>query len=290
MLMSMTGFGKAEAITDAGKFTVEIKSVNGKNTDINLKTQFIPRDKELEIRQLLSGILGRGSIDLYISLESSEESMGKNINTEVFKSYWMQISELCDKLGIKSSDSELLPVVLKMPDVTEANKPLDAETCWPQLKDCIVRAAESLNHFRASEGAKLEYDIRERVSIILALLAKTETLDVVRNEAVRGKLLSKFAESGLKADENRFEQEIIYYLEKLDITEEKVRLKQHCDYFIQTIETEQMPGKKLGFITQEIGREINTLGSKANFAEIQRIVVGMKEELEKIKEQSLNIL
>lgn len=290
MLMSMTGFGKAEAAIPAGKITVEIKSVNGKSADINLKTQYIPRDKELEIRQTLSNLLGRGSIDLYISFENNEENTGKHINSDAFQSYWRQISELCNKLGIEFSEKEILPVILKMPDVTESAKPVEAETIWPQLKDCIVRAAESLNQFRSAEGSKLESDIRERIDLILTLLEKTERLDSLRNDAVRAKLLSKFAESGLKADENRFEQEIIYYLEKLDITEEKVRLKQHCNFFIQTIENETMPGKKLGFITQEIGREINTLGSKANFAEIQRVVVGMKEELEKIKEQTLNIL
>lgn len=290
MLKSMTGFGKADTITSVGKFTVEIRSVNGKNADINLKTQFIPREKEIETKQLLSAMLSRGSIDLYISLESSVENTGKHLNREIFKTYWSQIEQLASDMNIPVSKEDLLPIVLKMPDVTEPRKPLETESFWSDLSDCIKRAALAMDEFRSSEGAKLEIEIRERINNILSSLSLTEKLDSSRNESVRNKLLSRFEESGLTADQNRFEQEIIYYLEKLDITEEKVRLKQHCEYFIQTIKTESMPGKKLGFIAQEIGREINTLGSKANHAEIQRLVVEMKEELEKIKEQTLNIL
>lgn len=290
MLKSMTGFGKADTITSVGKFTVEIRSVNGKNADINLKTQFIPREKEIETKQLLSAMLSRGSIDLYISLENSVENTGKHINGEIFKTYWSQIEQLASDMNIPVSKEDLLPIVLKMPDVTEPRKPLETESFWSDLSDCIKRAALAMDEFRSSEGAKLEIEIRERINNILSSLSLTEKLDSSRNESVRNKLLSRFEESGLTADQNRFEQEIIYYLEKLDITEEKVRLKQHCEYFIHTIKTESMPGKKLGFIAQEIGREINTLGSKANHAEIQRLVVEMKEELEKIKEQTLNIL
>ena len=290
MLKSMTGFGKADTITTVGKFTVEIRSVNGKNADINLKTQYIPREKEIETKQLLSSLLSRGSIDLYISLENSAENTGKHINSEIFKTYWSQIEQLASEMNIPVSKEDLLPIVLKMPDVTEPRKPLETESFWTDLSDCIKRAALAMNEFRSSEGAKLETEIRERINNILSSLALTEKLDSSRNESVRNKLLNRFEESGLTADQNRFEQEIIYYLEKLDITEEKVRLKQHCEYFIQTIMTESMPGKKLGFIAQEIGREINTLGSKENHAEIQRLVVEMKEELEKIKEQTLNIL
>lgn len=290
MLKSMTGFGKAETSTIAGKFTVEIRSVNGKSADINLKTQFIPRENEIETKQLISARLGRGSIDLYILLESTVESSGKHINREVFRSYWSQIEQLSKELKIEIIPDELMPVILKLPDVTEPNKPLDSESYWPALKECIVAAIDSLEEFRSAEGAKLESEIRERIANILSSLALTESLDASRNESVRNRLLSRFEESGLSADQNRFEQEIVYYLEKLDITEEKVRLKQHCDYFLETMEKEPMPGKKLGFISQEMGREINTLGSKANHAEIQRYVVEMKEELEKIKEQTLNIL
>lgn len=290
MLKSMTGFGKAETSTLAGKFTVELRSVNGKSADINLKTQFIPREKEIETKQLISARLGRGSIDLYILLESAVESSGKHINVEVFRSYWSQIEQLSKELKIEIIPNELMPVILKLPDVTEPNKPLDSESYWPALKECIESAIDSLEEFRSSEGAKLESEIKERITNILNSLSLTEKLDASRNESVRNRLLSRFEESGLTADQNRFEQEIIYYLEKLDITEEKVRLKQHCDYFLETMEKEPMPGKKLGFISQEMGREINTLGSKANNAEIQRYVVEMKEELEKIKEQTLNIL
>lgn len=290
MLKSMTGFGKAETSTLAGKFTVELRSVNGKSADINLKTQFIPREKEIETKQLISARLGRGSIDLYILLESAVESSGKHINVEVFRSYWSQIEQLSKELKIEIIPNELMPVILKLPDVTEPNKPLDSESYWSALKECIESAIDSLEEFRSSEGAKLESEIKERITNILNSLSLTERLDASRNESVRNRLLSRFEESGLTADQNRFEQEIVYYLEKLDITEEKVRLKQHCDYFLETMEKEPMPGKKLGFISQEMGREINTLGSKANNAEIQRYVVEMKEELEKIKEQTLNIL
>lgn len=286
----MTGYGKAECNTEIGKITVEIRSVNGKSADINLKTQLIPREYEHEVRQMLSKILVRGSIDLFATLESNREVSGKSINKDMFTAYYNQIREINHSLSSPLSETDLLSTILRMPDVIDNQKTAPETDIWISLKGCIQEAALSMNSFRKTEGEKLSEELKSRVSLILENLTRAEQFDAERAELVRARLMSKLDDVKGSVDLNRFEQEIIYYLEKLDITEEKVRLRQHCAYFIDTLENEEFPGKKLAFIAQEMGREINTLGSKANHAEMQRKVVMMKDDLEKIKEQSLNVL
>lgn len=290
MLQSMTGYGKAECTTETGKITVEIRSVNGKNADIGLKTQLIPRENEHEVRQLISKILVRGSIDLFANFESIRESTGKSINKDLFTAYYNQIRDINKSLPESLSETDLLSIILRMPDVIESQKSSPDTDIWESLKACITDAANALNDFRSAEGKKLGEELKKRVALILENLTQAEQFDEERAQLVRTRLQSKLEEVKGSVDFNRFEQEIIYYLEKLDITEEKVRLRQHCSYFLETLDKEDFPGKKLAFIAQEMGREINTLGSKANHAEMQRKVVMMKDELEKIKEQTLNVL
>ncbi len=291
----MTGFGKAECVCGHKKITVEIRSVNGKGCDISLKTQVIPREKEIEVKQLLSSMLVRGNIDLFAISESDTEYSGKTINKEVVLSYLEQLRQIALASGETPAFETLLASALRFPEVIdnssskEENQEILNEN-WLSIRSAIEQAASLLTQFRKTEGNRLQHDLLERVSSIKDYLKKTEVHDIERMETVKSRLKSKIEESVESPDMNRFEQEIIYYLEKLDITEEKVRLLQHCQYFVQTMENEDYPGKKLGFIAQEMGREINTLGSKANHAGIQKLVVQMKDELEKIKEQSLNLL
>lgn len=282
----MTGYGKAECQLPEGKIIIEIRSLNGKNADISIKTQLIPREKELEIRQLIAKELQRGNIDLYANFEQNAAENAKVINKEIFNAYYRQIAAL----GVNYNETELLPVILKLPDVIEAKKQELSEENWSQLSGAIRQALVSVNEFRTKEGEILYRDITGRVSLIESFVAEVEKYEAARTQAVKERLKARIDELGLNPDENRLEQEIIYYIEKLDINEEKVRLRQHCRYFMETINHEPYPGKKLGFIAQEMGREINTMGSKANHADIQQWVVKMKDELEKIKEQSLNIL
>lgn len=282
----MTGYGKAECQLPEGKITIEIRSLNGKNADISIKTQLIPREKELEIRQLIAKELQRGNIDLYANFEQNAAENAKVINKEIFNAYYHQIAAL----GVSYNEAELLPVILKLPDVIEAKKQELSEENWSELSGAIGQALVSINEFRTKEGEILYRDITGRVSLIESFVAEVEKYEAARTQAVKERLKARIDELGINPDENRLEQEIIYYIEKLDINEEKVRLRQHCRYFMETINHEPYPGKKLGFIAQEMGREINTMGSKANHADIQQWVVKMKDELEKIKEQSLNIL
>lgn len=264
----MTGYGKAECTTETGKITVEIRSVNGKNADIGLKTQLIPRENEHEVRQLISKILVRGSIDLFANFESIRESTGKSINKDLFTAYYNQIRDINKSLPESLSETDLLSIILRMPDVIESQKSSPDTDIWESLKACITDAANALNDFRSAEGKKLGEELKKRVALILENLTQAEQFDEERAQLVRTRLQSKLEEVKGSVDFNRFEQEIIYYLEKLDITEEKVRLRQHCSYFLETLDKEDFPGKKLAFIAQEMGREINTLGSKANHAEM----------------------
>jgi uncharacterized protein (TIGR00255 family) len=286
----MTGYGKAECLYNDIKIVVEIRSVNGKSSDVGLKTQAIPREREYEVRQLVSSALMRGSIDLFATVEHAGSNSTRTINRDVFLSYYNQIMEINNSLPQKINDPTILGTILKMPDVLESQKQTEETDIWEPLKKCIQDAISSLIEFRKTEGKKLDEEIRSRVALILENLSQVEGYESQRTESVRQRINSRMEELKGEIDKNRLEQEIIYYLEKLDITEEKVRLNQHCKYFTETLDKEEFPGKKLGFIAQEMGREINTLGSKANHAEIQRWVVKMKDELEKIKEQSLNIL
>ena len=278
--------------------TIEIRSLNGKNADINLKTALIPKEKELDVRKRIADRLRRGTIDLYLTWEPDAEEAARPLNTDVIKSYYTQVLSLRKELpGFcapgDGDSSMLLSAILRLPDVVDAGArkaDVIAEGEWPLVVEALDQALTMLDDFRATEGAVLHKDITGRVQTILSLYDEVETYASERLDAIKARLVKAAEELKLKMDPERFEQEMIYYLEKLDINEEKVRLRQHCRYFMDTIEKEAEPGKKLGFIIQEMGREINTTGSKANHAAIQKCVVRMKDELEKIREQSMNIL
>ena len=291
----MTGYGKAEALLETGKITIEIRSLNGKTADIGIKTSMLPKDKEIAVRQKIAAELVRGNIDLFISFEANAADNAKKINMDMAMEYYDQIRQLGDRIGVSELNSnnpnELLAMILKMPEVMDAKKQdIITEENWPIVESCLDQAIANINAFRAHEGEVLYKDVAGNVEKILEYSAQVETHEKERTDAIREKILNRFAELKAEPDQSRLEQEMIYYIEKLDLNEERVRLRQHCRYFLDTMENEPNPGKKLGFIAQEMGREINTTGSKANHTEIQKIVVKMKDELEKIKEQSLNIL
>ncbi|MBP7754396.1 MAG: YicC family protein, partial [Bacteroidales bacterium] len=291
MTRSMTGYGKAECLISEDKYLIEIRSLNGKNADITLKTQIIPREKEISVRQYLIQRLNRGNIDLYVSVEQNGENAARSINGQVLLGYYNQLCSILDDSPMADLDREdLLPALLKMPDIVESKVTEFTEEEWEELFNAICRAADDLDAFRLREGAVLRDDVLSKVSRIEECLDEIGQFEQERVETIRQRLLSRIEEISLQPDQERLEQELIFYMEKLDINEEKVRLRQHCNHFRGTLEHEEYPGRKLGFIAQEMGREINTIGSKANHAGIQRIVVMMKDELEKIKEQSLNIL
>ncbi|MBE6234424.1 MAG: YicC family protein [Bacteroidales bacterium] len=295
MIKSMTGYGKAEATIETGKITVEVRSLNGKTADISIKTSMLPKDKEMSVRQKIATSLTRGNIDFFITYEPNAADSAKKINMDLAMEYYAQISALGEQIGAvnlwSKNPNDLLATILRMPEVMDTKKQdIITEDNWAVIEDCIDRALEDINAFRSKEGEVLYKDVTEKVTNILEYSAKVEEYEKERVEAIREKILTRFAEIKAEPDQSRLEQEMIFYLEKLDINEEKVRLRQHCRYFLDTICNDPQPGKKLGFIAQEMGREINTTGSKANHTEIQKIVVKMKDELEKIKEQSLNIL
>lgn len=286
MVRSMTGYGKAECLLPDSKIIIEIRSLNGKNADISIKSSLIPRDKEMAVRQHIAKELQRGNIDLFATMEQNATAQAKQINREIFNSYLNQIKEL----GFPVCTDTILQTILKMPDVVDVKKQEMTEESWNSLEQAIHNAVAALNDFRAKEGEILYNDVTSRVALIESFVAEVEKFEASRVEAVKERIKARIDELGITPDANRLEQEIVFYVEKLDINEEKVRLRQHCKYFMETINSEPYPGKKLGFIAQEMGREINTMGSKANHADIQKWVVRMKDELEKIKEQSLNIL
>ena len=287
----MTGYGKAETIIESGKITVEVRSLNGKTADISIKTSMLPKDKEMAVRQKIAAELTRGNIDFFVSFEPNAADSAKKINMDLAMEYYSQIFALGKNIGAEGNPSDLIATLLRMPEVMDSKKQdVITDENWPVVEKCIDEALANINAFRAQEGEVLYKDITSNVQKILEYSALVETYEKERVEAIREKILSRFAEIKAEPDQSRLEQEMIYYLEKLDINEERVRLRQHCKYFLDTIAQEANPGKKLGFIAQEIGREINTTGSKANHTEIQKIVVKMKDELEKIKEQSLNVL
>ena len=293
MIKSMTGYGKAETLLESGKLMVEIRSLNGKNADIGMKSQLVPREKEMEVRQYIAGELIRGNIDLFVNYEQNAAEQARRLNKELFTEYMEQIAQAAAMSGADSKSlkgPEVIAAVIKIPDVMEVPEQKITDEQWPIFFSAIKEAVASLDKFRSKEGETLYKDVTRRVKLIESYVDEVEKHEPQRIDAIRERLRSRIEELNVKADENRLEQEIILYIEKLDINEEKVRLRQHCRYFMETIDSESNPGKKLGFIAQEMGREINTLGSKANHADIQKIVVKMKDELEKIKEQSLNIL
>ena len=291
----MTGYGKAEALLETGKITVEVRSLNGKTADISIKTSMLPKDKEMKVRQKIAAELTRGNIDFFITFEPNAADSAKKINMDLAMEYYRQIETLGSMVGAYDlqlkNPNDLLTLILKMPEVMDSKKQdVITEENWPIVEKCIDSALADINAFRKKEGEVLRKDVTSKVNQILEYSAQVETFEKERVDAIREKILSRFAELNAEPDQSRLEQEMIFYIEKLDINEERVRLRQHCRYFLDTLENEKDPGKKLGFIAQEMGREINTTGSKANHTEIQKIVVKMKDELEKIKEQSLNIL
>lgn len=291
----MTGYGKSEALLENGKLTVEFRSVNGKNADISIKTPLLPKDKEMEVRKRIADRLQRGSIDFFLTWEPNAADSAKAVNIALAKEYFRQIEELGSGIGAVNlplhEPNYLLATLLRMPDVIDAKKQdVITDANWPLVSRAIDEALDAIDDYRVREGQALYTDVTGRVRTILALYDEVEGYESERIENVRARLVKNLEELKVKVDTERFEQEMVYYLEKLDINEEKVRLRQHCKYFMDTIDGEPFPGKKLGFIIQEMGREINTTGSKANHASIQKCVVRMKDELEKIREQSLNIL
>lgn len=287
----MTGYGKAEACLESGKITIEIRTLNGKTADVNIKSSLLPKDKELLVRQKLADRLHRGTIDFFVTFEANAVSSAKHINADLAESYFRQISELGDRLGLKTDSALYLNSIIRFPDVIDNTRQdvITAEN-WAAVEAAIDEAISNTCDYRSREGVALYKDVTGRVQNILNLENEVELFEGERIAAVRAKLEKAISDLQLKPDQSRFEEEMIYYLEKFDINEEKVRLRQHCKYFMDTIDTEEFPGKKLGFIIQEMGREINTTGSKANHAGIQKVVVRMKDELEKIREQSMNIL
>lgn len=291
MIKSMTGYGKAEACLESGKITIEIRTLNGKTADVNIKSSLLPKDKELLVRQKLADRLHRGTIDFFVTYEANAVSSAKHINADLAESYFRQISELGDRLGLKADSALYLNSIIRFPDVIDNTRQdvITAEN-WAAVEAAIDEAISNTCDYRSREGVALYKDVTGRVQNILNLENEVESFESERIAAVRAKLEKAISDLQLKPDQSRFEEEMIYYLEKFDINEEKVRLRQHCKYFMDTIDTEEFPGKKLGFIIQEMGREINTTGSKANHAGIQKVVVRMKDELEKIREQSMNIL
>jgi uncharacterized protein (TIGR00255 family) len=291
----MTGYGKAVAELPGRKLIIEIKSLNSKGLDLSVKLPGVLREKEMEVRNLLSQRLVRGKVELYVSVERSPETATYSINVPVALQYQKELKELLTALHEENREG-LLPHLLNMPEVLQNETAEFDETNWSIVAGGIESALRSAEEFRLSEGKILEEDLKTRVNLILSFLASIEPFEQNRIHDIRERILTgiqNIASTDLiqtRIDENRLEQELIFYIERLDITEEKVRLKKHCDYFTETLTDPASQGKKLGFICQEMGREINTIGSKANDAAIQKIVVQMKDELEKIKEQLLNIV
>lgn len=290
-MKSMTGYGKAICSLPEKKVTIEIKSVNSKQFDLNLKLPSVYREKDAEIRALASKVLERGKVEVYITLETNGTTNGFSLNKELAKKYYHDLKQLSEELG-EPMTNDFLQALIRMPDIIKTqNDEVDDEEWW-QIAAAIDKAIMEVNAFRKIEGAVLQEDMLERIEIIQNNIPKIEAFEKERLSQIRQRIMTNIAAfvEQEKIDTNRFEQELIYYMEKIDFTEEKVRLQKHCNYFIETAKEHSANGRKLGFIAQEIGREINTLGSKANDASIQKMVIEMKDELEKIKEQLLNVL
>ena len=282
----MTGFGKSLLQLTHKKVIIEIKSLNSKAIDLNTRIAQAYKEKELVLRKLISDTLERGKIDFTLTIENTSETSSSTLNAPIVRGYIQQMQAITPD----APEVELLKMAVRMPDALTTPVEEVDESEFAQIEEQFVLALKQLQDFRRSEGAILEKDFVLRIKNIQALLSQVETLDIERLAAIRNRMEKAIEEIKDRVDENRFEQELIFYLEKLDITEEKVRLANNLNYFVTTLEEPQSNGRKLGFIAQEIGREINTLGSKANHAQMQQIVVLMKNELEKIKEQVLNIL
>jgi len=290
MLISMTGFGRSVVEYKAKKITVDIKSLNSKSLDLSARIPSFYKEKELEIRRLISERMQRGKVELTINVETDCSEESDQLNEAIIVAYYKRLKDISQKNNIPLGE-ETLSGILRLPDVLKSNSEAISEEEWGCVLNTINNAINNCIDFRTEEGKILEGDIKQRILSILDLLEQVKKYESERIDTIKERIKLNIQEIGnVGYDSNRYEQEIIYYLEKLDINEEKVRLKKHCEYFLETVNVEEFAGKKLGFISQEIGREINTLGSKAHHAEIQKLVVMMKDELEKIKEQLLNVL
>ena len=288
MIQSMTGYGKSVLQLPTKKVTIEIKSLNSKNLDLNVRIPSYYKEKELNVRKKLAKSLVRGKVDFSIFVEMTADETSTSINNGVVKQYMQQLKNIVETDS--SEELELLKLAISMPESLKTEREELDEKEWSFIDESIDKSIEKIIQYRIDEAKSLEIDFKERISNIKKYLSEVESLDNDRIENVKTRLKKAIEDLKVNTDENRFEQELIYYLEKLDINEEKVRLKNHLDYFLTTLETPDSNGKKLGFIIQEMGREINTTGSKANFAPMQKAVIQMKNELEQIKEQILNVL
>ena len=290
MIKSMTGFGKGEATFQNKKITVEIRSLNSKQLDLNLRLPSVYRQSEYELRTLIARTVQRGKVDVFVNVESQRVETPARINRELFREYLRQMNDTLAYAGIDADYDTLVPAILRMPEVVSA----ESETVSDEEHAALLSAAEAAaahhDAFRAQEGAILIADLLRRVDLIEQYKEEVIPFEQARTQTIRARILDNLAQLKVDVDSNRLEQEMIFYLEKLDITEEKVRLTNHCRYFREVAAGEEGVGRKLGFIAQEMGREINTMGSKANETNIQILVVKMKDEVEKIKEQALNIL
>jgi len=287
----MTGYGKTLLELEGKVLTIEFRTLNSKQSDIILKIPSFIREKESEIRSLILEKLVRGKLELYITVETTDASVAVTLNKELAKKYYQDIKSLAAEIGEEDYQS-YISLLVKMPDVMSPQKEELDDTQWESIKAALTDGMDQVDEFRIQEGKALEKDITTRINLILDFLQQVEKYLDQRTDKVKERLLKELNQLSdkIQYDRNRFEQEMIYYLDKLDINEEKVRLKKHCEYFLETLASDSSNGKKLGFIAQEIGREINTLGAKANEENIQKLVVQMKDELEKIKEQLFNIL
>jgi uncharacterized protein (TIGR00255 family) len=292
MVKSMTGFGKATSEFQQKTIIVEVKSLNSKQSDINIKVPVQFREKELALKNEINQKLNRGKIDLTVWLDGSENEKNIQLNEGLILDYYAQLDKIYQKIGRSIDNEQIMQIIMRLPDVLKTESQTVDENEWAVILLTAQEALNQLDEFRLQEGKVLEQDFIKRIELIGQLLLGIKPFEDERVQKIRERINQNLKETieTNQVDQNRLEQEIILYIEKLDITEEKVRLKNHCSYFLDTMKDEEMAGKKLGFIAQEIGREINTIGSKANHVEIQKIVVQMKDELEKIKEQLLNIL
>ena len=290
MQKSMTGFGKSEVAINGKTITAEIRSLNSKQLDLGLKTPAAYRELENDIRSLVSKRVVRGKVDLLVSVVSTEVATASRIDKPLFAAYIKQMNEALAYAGVEVDYEAIIPVVMKMPNVIQADTVDASEEEKKAVMAAVEGAIDKLDAFRKQEGAILIADLLRRVDLIEQMRNEIIPFEAARTEAVRQRIREGIEKLGVEVDNNRLEQEMIFYIEKLDITEEKVRLENHCKYFREVAATEEAAGRKLGFIAQEMGREINTTGSKANQHDIQKLVVKMKDELEKIKEQVLNIL
>ena len=286
MIQSMTGFGKATLQLPTKKITVEVKSLNSKGLDLSVRMPSLYREMELGLRNEISLALERGKIDFSIYIESTAEQTSTKVNVPIVKAYMAQLREVYGD----ADETELMKMAVRMPDTMKIEREEIDENNWLEIQKVIKEALANILNFRQAEGLSLDKEFQLRIGNIRSYMNDALALDPERVQAIKDRLQTAISELKVNVDENRFEQELIYYLEKLDITEEKVRLTNHLDYFLETINGTEANGRKLGFITQEMGREINTMGSKSNHAQMQKLVVMMKDELEKIKEQVLNVL